>query len=78
MKNYPIDSRKITFKPLSGKVVKYRVWGKGNDFYWYAQGHSGKESTLEAAMRAAREWINFGLAGIKSQKSHGVFHVGRG
>lgn len=79
MNNYPPDSRKIIFKPLTGPAVKYRIWVKDNSYYWYAKGNSGREKSLEAAMRAAREWIGLGLAGIKSQvEHHGVFHVGRG
>jgi hypothetical protein len=77
--DYPPDAFKVTFKPLSGKTMRYRIWSKDGYYYWYACGHSGKEATQEAAMRAAREWINLGVSGLKSHgEIHGVFHAGRG
>lgn len=79
MKHYPNDAMRVTFKPLQGPVARYRIWVKTDGYYWYAKGHSGKEVSLEAAMRAAREWINLGIAGLKSHEElHGAIHAGRG
>lgn len=73
--DYPPTAMKVTFKPLGEKQVTYRVWKKGNDCFWYANGHSGKEATVEAAMRAAREYITMGVSGLKSHgENRGVFN----
>lgn len=61
---YPPNAMKVVFQPLSGKTVKYRVWTNDGAFYWAANGHSGKELTLELAMRAAREYILYGVNGL--------------
>ena len=67
---YPPSAMKIAFKPLVGKVVNYRIWSVGGEYYWFALGNSGREATVEAAMRAAREYILMGVSGLKS---HGEY-----
>lgn len=76
--NYPPYAIKVSFKPLSGKRVTYRVWTKDGASYWAACGNSGKECNLEAAMRAAREYILMGVNGLPSHGSRGVFNHASG
>lgn len=74
--DYPPDAIRVIFQPLSGKRVRYRIWKRDGKYYWAAAGHSGKEDTQEAAMRAAREWIEFGIHGLVSHGRTGA-HAGR-
>jgi hypothetical protein len=72
--NFPANAMVIKFKALGGKLVRYRVWSKDKHYYWAALGNSGREETLEAAMRAAREYILMGVNGLKSHGEYrGVF-----
>ena len=64
--NFPANAMVIKFKALGGKLVRYRVWSKDKHYYWAALGNSGREETLGAAMRAAREYILMGVNGLKS------------
>lgn len=68
--NFPSNALTVKFKALGGKLVRYRVWAKDNHYYWSANGNTGREETLEAAMRAAREYI---LMGVNGLKSHGEY-----
>jgi hypothetical protein len=68
--NFPANALVIKFKPLIGRLVRYRVWIKGDKYYWAACGNSGMEVNLEAAMRAAREYI---LMGVNGMQSHGEY-----
>ena len=68
--NFPSNALVVKFKPLVGKSVRYRVWSIGGEYFWAALGFNGKEATIEAAMRAAREYILMGIHGLQS---HGNF-----
>lgn len=69
--NFPDNARRVIFKPLAGKTVKYWIWEKGGKWYWFTQGNSGEEATQELAMAYAREYIIMGVHGLKS---HGEYH----
>lgn len=76
--NYPDNAIKIPFQALGQKKSYYRVWSNLNRYYWSAQGNSGEGVTLEAAMEAAREWIRYGVSGLKSHGEYnGVLNAGR-
>jgi hypothetical protein len=76
--NHPSNALRVPFKPLIGKRTIYFVWSKDNKFYWSTLGQSGTEVTLEAAMRAAREYILYGVNGMKSHGEYrGVFDESR-
>lgn len=76
--NHPKNAIKIPFKPLGAKQAIYWVWSSGNNYYWSCQGQSGKEDNLETAMRAAREWVLYGINGLASHGEYrGVGNEGR-
>jgi hypothetical protein len=68
--NHPAHALKVPFQPLNGKRVKYWVWNVGNEYYWSCLGASGKEKTMEAAMRAAREYVLYGVSGMPSLRTY--------
>ncbi len=67
--NYPENSVRVKFKPLSGRSHGYRIWENNNHWFWYALGNGGMENTQETAMFAAREWINKGTNGISRTRN---------
>jgi hypothetical protein len=72
--NIPANAMTIMFKALGGKYTRYSVWSKDGHFYWATLGNTGREDNLEAAMRAAREYILMGVNGLKSHGEYrGVF-----
>ena len=76
--NIPKEAIKIIFKVLDQKRTRYYVWSNHNRYYWSAQGNSGEGVTLEAAMEAARDWIRYGVSGLKSHGEYnGVLNAGR-
>lgn len=76
--NIPKEAIKIPFQVLGQKRSRYYIWSKQNRYYWSAQGNSGQEVTMDAAMAAARDWIRFGVSGLKSHgEYHGVLNASR-